>query len=73
MEIAARAKAAEFKKSDFALTFAIEDKDWVAPKYLLDGIAWLAADEFGPGDSVMAAGAEAVVEAFEGEVGKPDA
>ncbi|WP_112073996.1 ATP-dependent endonuclease [Hyphomonas sp. GM-8P] len=73
LEIAARAKAAEFKKSDFALTFAIEDKDWVAPKYLLDGIAWLAADEFGPGDSVMAAGAEAVVEAFEGEVGKPDA
>jgi putative ATP-dependent endonuclease of OLD family len=54
LEIAARAKAGEFKKSDFALTFAIEDKDWVAPRYLTDGIAWLAADDVPPADPVLA-------------------
>lgn len=45
LEIVAREKAAEFKKSDFALAYAIEDKDWLAPRYLADGIAWLAADD----------------------------
>ncbi|MFX3546438.1 AAA family ATPase [Ralstonia mannitolilytica] len=44
LELAAQAKAKEFKKSDFALTYAIEDQDWVAPKYLTDGIRWLASD-----------------------------
>ena len=54
LEIAARAKAAEFKKSDFALTYAIEDRDWVAPRYLTEGIAWLAADDVPPADPVLA-------------------
>lgn len=68
LEIAARAKANEFKKSDFALTYAIEDKDWVAPRYLTDGIVWLAADDIPPADPVLAEAiavadaAEAVVE-----------
>ncbi len=55
LEIAARMKAAEFKKSDFALKYAIEDKDWVAPRYLTEGIAWLAADDVPPSDTVLAA------------------
>ena len=54
LEIAARAKAGEFKKSDFAMTYAIEDKDWVAPRYLTDGIVWLAADDIPPADPVLA-------------------
>jgi hypothetical protein len=54
LEIAARAKAAEFKKSDFALTYAIEDRDWVAPRFLTEGIAWLAADDVPPVDPVLA-------------------
>ncbi|AUW57562.1 ATP-dependent endonuclease [Sphingobium sp. SCG-1] len=69
LEIAARAKAATFKKSDFALTYAIEDEDWGAPKYLTDGIRWLAHEDVPPTDPVLAvaiavaAEAEANVEA----------
>jgi len=54
LELAARARAAEFKKSDFALTYAIEDEDWVAPRYLTEGIAWLADDDTPTADPVLA-------------------
>ena len=65
LELAARAKAATFKKSDFALTYAIEDTDWIAPRYLTEGIRWLASDEVPAVDPVLAvamapAGAEGV-------------
>ena len=30
------------KKSEFALRYAIEDTGWVAPRYILDGLRWLA-------------------------------
>jgi putative ATP-dependent endonuclease of OLD family len=43
LEIAARNKAGNFKKSDFALKYAIEETTWTSPKYLVDGIRWLAA------------------------------
>lgn len=75
LEIAARAKAAEFKKSDFALTYAIEDKDWVAPRYLTEGIGWLAADDIPPADPVLAV-ALVVADAADGVAdlgGAPDA
>lgn len=45
LEIEARNKAATYKKSEFALHHAITDDDWIAPKYLIDGIRWLASDE----------------------------
>lgn len=54
LEIAARVKAASFKKSDFALTYAIEDRDWVTPRYLSEGIAWLADDDVPSADPVLA-------------------
>lgn len=57
LELAAQAKAKEFKKSDFALTYAIEDQDWVAPKYLTDGIRWLAGDGVSAAANVNAEGA----------------
>ncbi|MEA3061787.1 MAG: putative ATP-dependent endonuclease of the family, partial [Sphingomonadales bacterium] len=63
LEIAARARAAEFKKSDFALTYAIEDQHWVAPRYLTDGIAWLAADDLPPADPVLAVAIAVAVDA----------
>lgn len=33
------------KKSDFALEHAIDKTDWDVPKYIADGLRWLAADE----------------------------
>ena len=63
LEITARAKAAEFKKSDFALTYAIEDQDWVAPRYLTEGIAWLAADDLPAADPVLAVAIAVAVDA----------
>lgn len=35
-------KAESYKKSAFALQYAIEDTDWTIPKYISDGLAWLA-------------------------------
>lgn len=45
LETAARTAASKHKKSNFALTYAIADKDWVAPRYLVDGVRWLASDD----------------------------
>ncbi|MDY0275490.1 MAG: ATP-dependent endonuclease [Desulfomicrobium sp.] len=45
LEDEAREVAAKYKKSDFALHYAINDTDWSAPKYFLDGLRWLADDE----------------------------
>lgn len=61
LELAARKEAARHKKSSFALTYAIADTDWVAPKYLLDGIRWLAADETPVADPALALALEAAV------------
>lgn len=45
LEIAAQDIACKHKKSNFALYYAIEDAEWDSPKYILDGIGWLATDE----------------------------
>lgn len=34
--------AADQKKSEFALKYAIEDTDWVVPRYIAEGLRWLA-------------------------------
>jgi hypothetical protein len=36
-------KLGKIKKSQFALRYAIDDTDWIAPRYILDGLRWLAA------------------------------
>ena len=41
----ALAKLSKLKKSDFALKYAIEETDWAAPGYILDGLRWLVAGE----------------------------
>ena len=33
------------KKSEFALKYAIEENNWIVPKYIKDGICWLAGNE----------------------------
>jgi len=44
----ARTKAEAFKKSAFALQYAIDDTDWATPKYIDDGLAWLARGAVAP-------------------------
>ncbi|MCE4552450.1 ATP-dependent endonuclease, partial [Xanthomonas hortorum] len=34
--------AADQKKSEFALKYAIEDTNWVVPRYIAEGLRWLA-------------------------------
>lgn len=43
LEIEARSKAGEFKKSEFALKHAIQETAWTPPDYIVDGLRWLAA------------------------------
>ncbi|MFC6488053.1 ATP-dependent nuclease [Nitratireductor sp. GCM10026969] len=38
----AKTKAEAYKKSAFALQYAIDDTDWIIPKYIADGLKWLA-------------------------------
>ncbi|MBD2828190.1 hypothetical protein ID875_07215 [Streptomyces globisporus] len=40
-ELKARAIAKSYKKSDFALTFAITQHDWHIPRYIKRGLEWL--------------------------------
>jgi predicted ATP-dependent endonuclease of OLD family len=65
-ELEARTLASGYKKSDFAIEFSIADTAWTAPRYLIDGIRWLAAsDAIVPDQAltvVMAAVDEAVAE-----------
>ncbi|MBJ9698727.1 ATP-dependent endonuclease, partial [Burkholderia cenocepacia] len=66
LEVAARSKAAEFKKSEFALKYAIEEKGWGAPRYLVDGVRWLAAGiEPDLSDPALALAADAIVASVE--------
>ncbi|KJS66068.1 MAG: ATP-dependent endonuclease [Gammaproteobacteria bacterium HGW-Gammaproteobacteria-9] len=44
LETEARSKASKIKKSEFALKYAIEEKSWTTPKYILEGVRWLSAD-----------------------------
>jgi putative ATP-dependent endonuclease of OLD family len=43
-EASAWGKANSVKKSDFALKYAIEETDWNVPRYIADGLRWLASD-----------------------------
>lgn len=40
--------AAKVKKSEFALTYAISETDWVVPRYITEGLVWLANLETNP-------------------------
>ncbi|EDW6541829.1 AAA family ATPase [Salmonella enterica subsp. enterica] len=67
LEIEARDKAAEWKKSEFALKYAITETEWNAPKYIVDGIRWLAgSNEPMTQDPVLAQVVEATTNIEEG-------
>lgn len=37
-------KISKIKKSEFALRYAIAETEWIAPRYILDGLRWLTRD-----------------------------
>ena len=56
---AAHVKAAKQKKSKFALTYAIKKTKWVTPRYIEEGIRWLATSSSAVADPGVALAAEA--------------
>ena len=44
-ELQAWDAASTVKKSEFALKYAIAEKDWVIPRYIEEGLAWLVNAE----------------------------
>ena len=67
LEKRARIQASKNKKSEFALKYAIEETNWTTPKYILDGIRWLAGDIGSAArDSAFAPAAEAMITNEEG-------
>lgn len=74
MATAAEAEAKKHKKSKFALKYAIEVTDWTTPRYIADGLRWLAVNtvaEVDPGvvtAAVAHAGAAAASEGGDGAI-----
>jgi putative ATP-dependent endonuclease of OLD family len=64
LELQARSKADDLKKSEFALKHAIAETEWTAPKYILSGVRWLAGGDIPIPDPILAL----VVEAAEAHV-----
>lgn len=63
---AAEIKAGKQKKSKFALTYAIEKTTWVTPRYLEDGMRWLAASNIVAADpNLTSAALDQVVHAID--------
>lgn len=56
---AAEKKASKQKKSTFALTYAIKKTNWVTPRYIEDGVRWLAVNNVAVADPALALAAEA--------------
>ena len=56
---AAKEKAAKQKKSKFALTYAIWKTNWVTPRYIEEGVRWLAESNAAVVDPGVALAAEA--------------
>lgn len=51
-ETAARKEAVGYKKTDFALEFAVEQLDWVTPRYLKEGLEWLVKPAADPEEAI---------------------
>jgi predicted ATP-dependent endonuclease of OLD family len=67
METAARTMAGSFKKSEFALKYAITETNWTTPKYILDGVRWLAGGNVPGPDPALALAVAAAVASTEGQ------
>jgi len=46
IEDEAREQASSEKKSTFALKYAIEKQDWTMPRYIKEGLCWLASKQY---------------------------
>ena len=68
LEMQARGKADELKKSEFALKHAIAETGWTAPTYVLGGVRWLAGGEAPVPDPVLALAVEAAAASADGAV-----
>ena len=68
LEMQARGKADELKKSEFALKHAIAETGWTAPTYILGGVRWLAGGEAPVPDPVLALAVEAAAASADGAV-----
>lgn len=66
-EINARDMASKLKKSEFALKYAIAETDWTTPKYILDGVRWLASQGATPPDPALATVIAAAVPPVQGQ------
>jgi hypothetical protein len=51
----------KLKKSEFALKHAIDQTDWIAPGYILDGLKWLATGDASVLDTGIVVAADAAV------------
>lgn len=73
-EKSARLLAGKVKKSRFALTYAIEQTEWSVPRYIREGLEWLAGDDVATVDPGLALVAQAAPpgEAAKGVGGLPD-
>jgi predicted ATP-dependent endonuclease of OLD family len=63
MATAAEAEAKKHKKSEFALKYAIDVTSWTTPKYIADGLRWLAVNTVAEIDPGVVVAAVAHVEA----------
>jgi hypothetical protein len=63
MATAADAEAKKHKKSKFALKYAIDVTSWTTPKYIADGLRWLAVNTVAEVDPGVVTAAVAHVEA----------
>lgn len=61
--VAAYALAGDQKKSTFALEHAIEQTEWNVPKYIADGLRWLAEGNPAPAEPVSPVAVEIVADA----------
>lgn len=67
LEIEARSKAEGSKKSEFALKYSISNTDWTSPKYIVDGVRWLASEGMTSPDPALALAKEVSACVVEGE------
>lgn len=66
LELEARSKADDLKKSEFALKHAIAETGWTPPQYILGGVRWLAGGDASVPDPVLALAANAQAEGGQG-------
>lgn len=62
-------KLDKIKKSEFALQYAIDKTDWIAPGYILDGLRWLAVGGIQNADEAISRAATISPEAAAGQNG----